>query len=76
MLFIRLVFLKGDKLVETTSINETFRHRTDACISTAHIFTGELIGDNVIIKTHDHGIVISTIGERCVKANCQFFNRR
>jgi hypothetical protein len=37
---------------------------------------GELIGENVIIQSHDEEFVLSTIGERYVKANCQFLSKR
>ncbi|MDQ0899895.1 hypothetical protein [Paenibacillus sp. V4I7] len=37
---------------------------------------GELIGENVIIETHDEEIVLSTVGERFVKASCQFLIKR
>jgi hypothetical protein len=35
---------------------------------------GEIIGSNVIIQSHNDEIVLSTTGERYVKANCQFFS--
>ncbi|OAS21380.1 hypothetical protein [Paenibacillus oryzisoli] len=37
---------------------------------------GELVGENVIIQSHDDEYVLGTNGERFVKANCQFFNKR
>lgn len=37
---------------------------------------GELIAKNVIIQSHDEEIVLSTNGERFVKANCQFLSKR
>jgi hypothetical protein len=37
---------------------------------------GELIGENVIIQSHDEEFVLSTIGERYIKANCQFLSKR
>lgn len=36
---------------------------------------GELIGGNVIIESHDEEIVLSTIGERFVKTNCQLLSK-
>jgi hypothetical protein len=36
----------------------------------------ELIGDNVIIQFHNDEFVISTTGERYVKANCQFLSSK
>ncbi|MDQ0878255.1 hypothetical protein QFZ77_006914 [Paenibacillus sp. V4I3] len=37
---------------------------------------GELIGENIIIQSHDEEIVLSTSGERYVRANCQFLSKR
>jgi hypothetical protein len=37
---------------------------------------GEIIGSNVIIKSHNVETVLSTTGERYVKANCQFLSKR
>jgi PAS domain-containing protein len=37
---------------------------------------GEIIGDNVIIQSHNDEFVLSTTGERYVKANCQFFSNK
>jgi ABC-type uncharacterized transport system ATPase subunit len=37
---------------------------------------GELIGENIIIQSHDDEFVLSTNGERYIKATCQFFNKR
>lgn len=37
---------------------------------------GELIGENIIILSHDDEILLSTTSERYVKANCQFFSKR
>jgi hypothetical protein len=37
---------------------------------------GEIIGSNVIIQSHNDETVLSTTGERYVKANCQFLSSR
>ncbi|OPH58181.1 hypothetical protein BC351_24920 [Paenibacillus ferrarius] len=37
---------------------------------------GELIGEHVIIQSHDDEFVFSTHGERYVKANCEFLSKR
>jgi hypothetical protein len=37
---------------------------------------GEIIGSNVIIQSHIDEIVLSTTGERYVKANCQFLSSK
>lgn len=37
---------------------------------------GELIGENVIIHSHDEEYVLSTIGERYIKSNCIFLSKR
>jgi hypothetical protein len=36
---------------------------------------GEMIGDNIIIQSHNDETVLSTTGERYIKANCQFLRR-
>jgi hypothetical protein len=37
---------------------------------------GEIIGSNVIIKSHNDETFLSTTGERYVKANCQFLSTK
>jgi hypothetical protein len=37
---------------------------------------GEMIGENVIIQSHNDETVLSTTGEQYVKANCQFISKR
>lgn len=36
----------------------------------------ELIGENVVIQTHNEEIVLSTNGERYFKENCKFLSKR
>lgn len=37
---------------------------------------GEQIGEKVIIQSHDDELVVSTTGEKFVKANCDFLSKR
>ncbi|KRF43871.1 hypothetical protein [Paenibacillus sp. Soil787] len=63
---------KQRKLVEASDFERMRVFRQPISI----FIQGEQIGENVIIQSHDDELVVSTTGEKFVKANCDFLSKR